>query len=587
MNRSKPILSLLLKRNIVYVLLLILIVLTSIFLGFEYYYRNNLLQAERDSVITSVRSFLEIGSNMLIQYNDTYQTIAEEKLLLLSDAYLQGGISRVEKVLRGVSFDNKNVESLNYYLIEDGTITETNYPRDRGLNLADAVPIFWKNLQSNLLETDDIFIENISYEIHTNKPRIYAYRRIDADTLFEVGLHIENSQFAAFIDNLSDLEIKSNIRNIETYNIKYIPFREEFSEISQADREIFESLKNSQEEKIRDLPGSKKVLYIKWVPQLEEIHSTINTKVTLDFSKLSSLRNRFFILMLVVLPLISILMIFINYRNSRRFLDPLSHKITSINASSRETGSVPAGMNTGIYELDALESYYSAEIEKRERINAQLHEEKRKAERSLQHKEVLLREIHHRVKNNLNIIASLIRLQSSSIEDGEIRKYFTETQNRITSMSLIHEKLLEHDIAELNFEQYLQDLISQLVHSYDFSQHSIRTRFDIPDMNMNLDTAIPLGLVLNELITNSLHHGLEGTRDGVIDISVTSNEDSYLLTVRDNGRGVPEDIDPETSTSLGLSLITTLAKQLQGSFHLRNENGAVAELRFRNLETSV
>jgi len=587
LKKAKPILSLLLTRNILFFLLLIGILLTSIFIGFEYYYKHNLVEAEQASVISSVRSFFEMGSNILISYNSTYKGIAEEKLFRLSDAYKNGGISKVEETAENISFNNNNIKGIHYYIIEKGIITTTNYPKDKGLNLKKIVPIFWKDLTSNLSRNGDTYIENISYEVSTNKPRVFGYRRINRNTIFEIGLQIEESEFASFIDNLNNLEIKSNIQNIETYNIKYVPFRESFSKLTEEDKKIFKSIKNSKEEIVRDISGNKKILYMKWIPSLEDVHSTINTKIMLDFSKLASLRNRFLFLMLVMLPLISFLMILINYRITKRYLDPLSRKITTIHNLSQKENSVQFELESGIYEVDTLHSYYKSEIEKREYINEDLQKEKQKAENSLQQKELLLKEIHHRVKNNLNIITSLLRLQSSSIEDEEIKRYFTETQNRINSMSLIHEKLYKQDLSGINFKQYVEDLVSQLLRTYQAGAHSVQSTIDAPNITINLDTAIPLGLIINELLTNSLEHGLKGSHDGTIEISITPKDSSYILTIKDNGNGLPENFDPNKATSLGISIVSTLSKQLKGSFEIKNghENGTVATVRFQSLDS--
>jgi two-component sensor histidine kinase len=287
--------------------------------------------------------------------------------------------------------------------------------------------------------------------------------------------------------------------------------------------------------------------------------------------------------MLVVLPILSLLMILITYRNNRRFLGPLSRKITEINrgAPRRERSSE---LNTGIYELDALHSYYTGEIERQERMNERLQEEKERAERSLRQREVLLRETHHRVKNNLNIIASLLRLQADSLEDEQIRRYFNETQNRVNSMSLIHEKLYRQDLAGLDFRQYLEDLVAQLIDTYSRPGRRIRTYFDVPDLEMSLDTAIPLGLIVNELLTNSLEHGLQDAEEGTVSISIEPQEEGYLLTVRDDGSGLPDGFDAASASSLGLSLVSTLAAQLQGDFSLESDGGTAARLRFRNIE---
>jgi two-component sensor histidine kinase len=274
-------------------------------------------------------------------------------------------------------------------------------------------------------------------------------------------------------------------------------------------------------------------------------------------------------------------MLFINYRNSKKLLDPLTEKIKLIDSASVEPQRTAADSRTGVYELDVLQAYYQNEIEKRENLNTLLEDEKQQVEKSLAQRELLLREIHHRVKNNLNIIASLLKLQSSSISDEQMKKHFMDAQNRVASMSLIHEKLYNHDLSGVHIKKYLDDLISQLIDTYRSPHRVVQTHIDVPDVHMPLDTAVPLGLIVNELITNSLEHGFDQLREGRIEILMREEGANYTLTISDNGVGLPADLDVSSSSSLGLSLVSTLAKQLKGSFEFFNDNGTVARITFR------
>jgi two-component sensor histidine kinase len=190
----------------------------------------------------------------------------------------------------------------------------------------------------------------------------------------------------------------------------------------------------------------------------------------------------------------------------------------------------------------------------------------------LREKEVLLREIHHRVKNNMQIIYSLLRLQSRETDEKKEVDMLLESQNRIRSMSLIHEKLYQsEDLAHIDFSEYIGDLTKELFRSYRFNTDKLVFKADIEDAIIGVDTAIPCGLIINELVSNSLKHAFPGGREGEIQIALrrvdglesgTQHEKSEMfeLTVRDNGIGMPEEMDFRNSESLGLRLVSTLSE---------------------------
>jgi len=207
-----------------------------------------------------------------------------------------------------------------------------------------------------------------------------------------------------------------------------------------------------------------------------------------------------------------------------------------------------------------------------ERINA-----------SLREKEVLLKEIHHRVKNNLQVISSLLELQSDYIIDGKSRSIFQESQDRIRSMALVHQKLYQsRDFAQINFAEYLESLASHLFFSYARNQEQIELSIDAGDLFMGIDQAIPCGLLINELVSNALKHAFPGDRKGRIAIALHADEEGRLtLTVADNGVGLPPGLDFRDTESLGLQLVNMLANQLGGNIDLREIGGVSFTLRFK------
>ena len=189
---------------------------------------------------------------------------------------------------------------------------------------------------------------------------------------------------------------------------------------------------------------------------------------------------------------------------------------------------------------------------------------------SLREKEVLLKEIHHRVKNNLQVISSLLSLQAEYLKDEAMVKIFRESQNRVKSMALIHEKIYQsRNLAEVDFGEYLRELATQLFRSYGIGTHGIFMNINADKVVLGVDRAIPCGIIVNELVSNALKYAFPGKAGGRVDISLHANGNGEIvLTVRDNGVGLPPDIDFETSDSLGLMLVRMLSEQLQGEVKL-------------------
>ena len=210
-----------------------------------------------------------------------------------------------------------------------------------------------------------------------------------------------------------------------------------------------------------------------------------------------------------------------------------------------------------------------------------------RTEASLEEKEVLLREIHHRVKNNMQVISSLLRLQSRNVRDEQQIEMLKESQNRIKAMALIHEKLYgSKDLANINFNDYIKNLVNDLFLSYKVSAGKVSLKMNIEAVSFGIDTAIPCGLIVNELVSNSLKYAFPEGKGGEIKISLHKiadlKSDMYELTVSDNGTGIPGDLDIRKTESLGLRLITNLAEnQLQGKVELNRNEGTEFQIKFK------
>jgi PAS domain S-box-containing protein len=195
---------------------------------------------------------------------------------------------------------------------------------------------------------------------------------------------------------------------------------------------------------------------------------------------------------------------------------------------------------------------------------------------SLTEKEVLLKEIHHRVKNNLQIICSLLNLQARSLKDSTTMTLFKETQNRVRSMALVHEKLYQSDnLSKINLGEYLQDLANNLLRFYSInsSKLTLKTQFN-KNIFLDIDVAVPCGLIVNELISNVLKYAFEPEKKGEILLrGLLKKEQNIVLTIQDNGRGLPNDFNLETNKTLGLKLVKNLINQLQGQLELASSSG--------------
>jgi adenylate cyclase len=216
-----------------------------------------------------------------------------------------------------------------------------------------------------------------------------------------------------------------------------------------------------------------------------------------------------------------------------------------------------------------------------------LRQEKERAEKALLDtqlamQDALLKEVHHRVKNNLQVIASLLNLQSRQVRDAHTAEMFKETQNRIQSMALIHERLYHsNDATRLDFESYLRTLMAYLFAAYSTGNVAITLKLNVDRITFGVDTAIPCGLIVHELVANALKHAFPSKKPGEIHLDLRAGDNGrYTLRVRDNGDGFPTDVDFRHVESLGLKLVTMLTQQLDGVIELQRGGGTTFIITF-------
>jgi two-component sensor histidine kinase len=228
----------------------------------------------------------------------------------------------------------------------------------------------------------------------------------------------------------------------------------------------------------------------------------------------------------------------------------------------------------GMISLTRLQEY--GQVAERERV-----EETFKA--SLQQQEMLLREVHHRIKNNLQIISSLLDIQASSVEDPHIAEMFLDVQNRVISMALIHETLYQSgDLRMVNFGVYVRSLAEQIFRSYNVPTQRIALQIRADDVMLDTKQAVPCGLILNELLSNCLKHAFPDERGGEIHIELRSDAAPQVtMIVRDTGIGFPAGVDSYHPQTLGLQLVHSLTEQLGGRLEAESDGGTTFRLTFR------
>jgi PAS domain S-box-containing protein len=204
-----------------------------------------------------------------------------------------------------------------------------------------------------------------------------------------------------------------------------------------------------------------------------------------------------------------------------------------------------------------------------------------KITQSLKEKDVLLKEVHHRVKNNMQVISSILNLQSSYVKDSYALNLLKECQNRIKSMAFIHESLYQtKNFESVNFSEYVTTLSKNLVHTYSINTKKIKLILTLDNLYLNLDASIPCGLIINEIISNSLKYAFPDNRDGIIFVTLRVDKSKVKIEVGDNGVGIPENIDIKNTQTLGLQLVDTLVEQISGTLKLNRSKGTIFSIEF-------
>jgi PAS domain S-box-containing protein len=265
--------------------------------------------------------------------------------------------------------------------------------------------------------------------------------------------------------------------------------------------------------------------------------------------------------------------------NARK-LDKEGHATFEIIHLTKDGEKIPVEVNNHLFIMKGkkVALAISRDITERKKAEEQLRH-------SLEEKEMLMKEIHHRVKNNLMVISSLLNLQSKYIKDKESLNIFKESQSRAKSMALIHERLYRSDdMKKINFGEYIETLSNDLYHTYVTDQGRITLNLEVEDAKIDINTSVPLGLIVNELVSNCMKHAFPANEmNGEISITFKKIGDKFMLNVKDNGVGFPEDLDFKNTDSLGLQLVTMLVDQIDGEIELKNKDGTEFKITFKEI----
>lgn len=283
----------------------------------------------------------------------------------------------------------------------------------------------------------------------------------------------------------------------------------------------------------------------------------------------------------IIALLLAICVAFFIFKKLFRTINTLTHTAKEINKGNKTIRSKVKGSD----DIGSLGIAFDNMIDKFEDsinlLDSKVDEKTSELKSSLKEKEILLKEIHHRVKNNLALTISLIKLQQAKIEDKNTKKILTDIQERVYTMELLHRKLYEStNLDSINFKDYIPSLAKDISKTYNY-ENEVLLDIEVENIYLDIEKAIPCGLIINEIITNSFKYAFKNNPSPKLSIQMKNINNSYELTIKDNGKGIDENINIYTSSSLGLKLINSISKlQLKGVLDYKNEKGAVFKVSF-------
>jgi PAS domain S-box-containing protein len=516
------------------------------------YQRVYLITQESDYLTNFYSSFTATDSLLLIYEAAALNSITSQEVKMVSDSMISSIVARLDQLYERVQSDLRG----------DKVTVIDEIKKGRGTHLMESIYSYSAILEryafDNFLKTDEFIGAGVRDTV-----LIVLVATVLASLIFISLLAHLNNELNARV------KMESEIRQEKEFSERLLSTS--IDSILAFDRNLNITLFNSGIEALTGLKNEdvkgKNIYEI--FPFIKEIGEDVNIKRTLNGSPTIS-KDKFFNIPLTgrkgyfeayYSPIFgdnkkNVIGVFAILRNTTR-------RKLALQALERVKEDLEERVQMRTAELSKINDELKLEIEERRKAETAL-------KISLDEKVVLLREIHHRVENNLQVISSLLNLQSSQLSDELSIEIFRESKNRVRSMALIHEKLYQtKDLNSVKFDEYVKILAEELFSSYNIDPSKVKINVQIDPIIMGIDCTVLCGLILNELISNCLKHAFPQNKEGIIYISAYKNTDgNFKISVKDNGIGFPMEVDYRNTQSLGLQLVNTLTDQLGGNVSL-------------------
>ncbi len=544
-------------------------------------------QQKKENIKEGVKEFVD-------NYDLSLQLLEkdiEERIYALYDSIDKLHISNIEEAdlnaLRqklGMDFDSEDL----YIINRNGIISNTTKTTDLGLNLFGFGDTYKEFLHHVWLKKK-IIIERIATENYSNKPKKYAYLAINENSILEIGIQINDieliiNDFSAKIKKLSNRY--SNIESIDLFGAtEALRGRNKNAEIADIYKDIaILTYENKKDTTITELNGTTRYIDLMFLEMREaEYFKGYVLQIVSNSSLLDTLTNqefkRFVILMLYSLLITVLLIMLITYKITKP-LNVLTSKVAEMSRTNMlkevkivgnsNTTKLSNEFNILTNQINGFQHALERKIDERtEELNGKNVE----LEKLLLERNVLFKETHHRIKNNLQIIASLLRLQSNSVVTKEAKEAFKNSVGRVQAMALLHEKLHQNsNYISIEANNYLSEIV-------ELFQDSTNTQVDIQleETNINLSSsqAISIGLIFNEFMTNSLKHAFEGVEMPIIKIQLKEKNKKITFCLFNNGKELAQKEDGEEKESLGMIIIDSFTDKLNGEYRFQTVEGGV------------
>jgi len=559
--------------------------------------KNNYISTQKQLIETQVQSavqFITLASNSGISKENILKSLSQIRFGNDRDGYIfvntYDGIPLLfdaKQVINGKSIWN---------LTDPNGVKVIQKERQASLNPdGDYIYYSWLKLSTNTVSPKVSFIkaypewhwmigagaylDSVEIEIHKLQKTIIIDTGVKTFLLILIMLFILIAIqyiFKRFITNVeTELTIFSSYfdnaaienKKIDVSNIRYKEFFHIAEDINQmlSSKLESESLRIISDERLRLQREQSPLGYVEWDLDYKIIDWNLSSEKIFGFSREEIIGSGFdFLISQDIIP--DVADVFTGLANATGGTRNINENITKDNRTiiCEWYNKVLTDKNGVILSYVSLVDDITDRIKMEENLA-----------KSLEEKQVLLKEVHHRVKNNMAIISSFISLQSMNIKDEQVFSMLQSTENRVRSMALIHEYLYKSEnLKDINVKRYIDELVTMLLGSYQFGADELTTKIEIAQINLELDILIPLGMIINEIISNALKHAFKNIDSPELSVTlVEGKKTEFILTIADNGIGIPESSKINESDSIGFVLINSLVDQIHGTLSISREFG--------------